>query len=273
MSQSALAELKIQLAGQLVSTEQVTARPGLASGWPSLDQFLLWQGLPKGALSLFYGPSGLGATSLWLQCANLVTRNHRRVAWFENDKHRLCPWPLIKQGLSLKQLLVIRPRSPDSSLWALQEALSSSLFDLIGFDVTGLSLRESQIVKLRQLAQRSSTALVLIHSPAQSRSPSLSRSPSPRHSQSDSLARGETPPPSAPQSQLPALSVAHALSPSSNLLSDFLLLKPSLPRLLQSSAFHLVLRFDHHHVCVERALHRPPHHLFPRKEFYAHPMP
>ena len=49
-----------------VSAENLQPPAGVPTGVNTLDDFLLWKGVPKGDLTLFQGSPGTGATSLWV---------------------------------------------------------------------------------------------------------------------------------------------------------------------------------------------------------------
>lgn len=161
-----LKQLKFELGPQLLSPERVTPPAGVATGWSQLDRFLLWNGFPKGALSLMVCEAG-GATSLWQRSAANVTRAGRWVAWINSREEHLTPWSLRRRGVDLSKLLsVSAPTDVRQTLWALQELMSLSMFELIGCNLGELRLREHQILKLKKLAMRYQTAVVFFSASA-----------------------------------------------------------------------------------------------------------
>lgn len=159
-----LADLKTKLGRQLVRGEQVAPPPGLSTGWPALDRYLLWQGFPKGALSLLVSNAG-GATTLWERCAAGVTEQQQWVAWINGPVSQLTPWSLRHRNVDLSKLLCVsQPTDVKQTLWVLQELMSLCMFELIGCDLGAEVLREHQILKLKKLAMRYQTALVLFSS-------------------------------------------------------------------------------------------------------------
>ena len=157
-----LAELKQSLgAGALVTPERVQARPGCATGLVKLDNFLLWKGFPKGALTLLTGEVGTGATRLWLQSAGLLTNEGRWAGWINGSESELNGGALKKMRLD-RLFWISSPHDLKQKLWALQELSSLCLFDLIGCDLEGQSLRPGQILKLKKLALRYQVAVVLL---------------------------------------------------------------------------------------------------------------
>ncbi|MGE0525686.1 MAG: recA protein [Bdellovibrionales bacterium] len=158
----ALARLKRELGSRLVTPERITPAAGIATGWPLLDRFLLWHGFPKDAVSLLISDAG-GATSLWMRSAAAVTQRGQWVAWMNDRDSALTPWGLRHRKVDLSRLLwVSQPQDVKQTLWALQELLSLSLFELIGCDLGGMGLKEHQVLRLKKLAQSSQAALVLI---------------------------------------------------------------------------------------------------------------
>jgi hypothetical protein len=166
-----LARLREDLGTQLVIPERVTPPDGLSTGWPMLDRYLLWHGFPKGALSLLISESG-GATSLWQKSAAVITEKKQWVAWMNGPESDLSPWALRARGVDLSRVLCVSsPADTKQTLWALQELMSLCLFEMIGCDLGGQTLREHQVLKLKKLAMRYQTAIVLI-----TRSMQISRS-------------------------------------------------------------------------------------------------
>jgi hypothetical protein len=154
--------LKKELGPRLLRSEQVTPPPGLATGWANLDRYLLWHGFPKSSLSLLHSQAG-GATSLWVRSAAGVTKRGQWAAWINDGESTLTPWVLRHRGVDLSKLLCVsQPSDVNQLLWALGELMSLCLFELIGCDLGGLSLREGQLLKLKKLAMRYQTAVVLI---------------------------------------------------------------------------------------------------------------
>jgi recombination protein RecA len=154
-------ELIRELGVKLKSPEQVTPPPGLSTGWIGLDRYLLWHGFPKGALSLMVCEAG-GATTLWMQSAARVTSMGQWAAWINDSSSSLTPWSLRHRGVDLSRLLCIsQPATERQVLWALQELMSLDMFELIGCNLGRLRLREHQILKLKKIALRHQTALVL----------------------------------------------------------------------------------------------------------------
>jgi len=166
-----LEELRTSLGLKLVRPEGVRPPDGLPTGWSAVDQFLLWKGLPKGALSLLHGPSGLGATTLWMQAASRITNSSRWCAWLSSNHSQLSPWALLKHKVNLRHLVVISaPKDGEQRLWAMQELLSLSLFDSIACDLGQDTMKDHHLVQLKQLTARAQCATVLISQRPLSRS-------------------------------------------------------------------------------------------------------
>ncbi|MCB0366862.1 MAG: hypothetical protein H6624_11550 [Bdellovibrionaceae bacterium] len=154
--------MKDSLQALFVRPHELKTREGLPTGSTELDQFLIWQGIPKGAVSLLVSSHGRGATSLWGDTAIPLTQQKKWVAWMNSSEHHLCPWSWWQKKMDFSRLLVVS--SPDNRkkfLWALHELLSLSLFDLIGCDLGELQLRDSDVLKLSRHARRAQAAVVL----------------------------------------------------------------------------------------------------------------
>lgn len=151
------------LLARFLKPEQIRSPEGLLTGVHSLDEFLLWKGIPKGALSYFSGHKGLGPTSLWIQAALHVTKDKKKVAWVEDNTALLNPWNLRLQGIQLEQLFwVSAPQNLKQKLWVLQELCHLDLFEMIACPVGRDRLKDHQLLKLKRLAQRHHTAIVFL---------------------------------------------------------------------------------------------------------------
>lgn len=151
---------------QLISflkPEQLRSPEGLPTGLSALDNFLLWKGLPKGALSHLGGYRGLGSTSLCIQTAGQITRQKKHVAWVEDTLTWLNPWNLRRQGVCLERLFWIStPTNLKQRLWILQELCHLDLFEMIACSLEQDLLKDHQLLKLKRLAQRHHTAIVFL---------------------------------------------------------------------------------------------------------------
>ncbi len=161
-AEGSIEDLKRELGPQLLRCEQVRPPDGVATGWPSLDRYILWRGFPKSAVSLLLNEAG-GATSLWVRSAAGVTQKDQWVAWINNNDSVLTPWVLKNRNVKLAKLLCLsQPKDTKQLLWALQELMSLSMFEMIGCDLGQLQLKEHQVLKLKKLAMRYQTAVVLL---------------------------------------------------------------------------------------------------------------
>lgn len=159
-------QLKEKLSQHLCTPEEVRHPEGLATGLAELDRFLFWHGLPKGALTLFQGSLGTGATSLWLEAAQRTVKAGKWVAWINRDVP-LSPLPLKQKGMNLGHFVSIETptdanesAAQEKTFWLLQELMSSSLFELVGCDLGNQQLKDHQLRKLQAQARDANIALV-----------------------------------------------------------------------------------------------------------------
>ena len=158
---------KIALSPELSSIsfltpEQLTPPAGLPTGVDVLDRFLLWKGLPLGELSLFHGLPGTGASSVWLRCVQNVHQQKKWAAWINSDA-QLLPSHLNQHQIDLKKLLVVQePSAKEKLFWILQELISSSLFEVIGCQLSEMALKNHQLQKLKRLCRAFQVSLVFI---------------------------------------------------------------------------------------------------------------
>jgi hypothetical protein len=157
-----LEELKLALATHLRDAESLKRPEGIETGLAALDRFLFWHGIPKGALTLFTGALGTGATSLWIEAAAKTLASGKWVVWIDRDA-QLSPLPLQHKGMNLGHFVSVEaPDDTDKLFWLLQELMSAQLFDLIGCDLGSLNLKEHQLRKLQAQARDSNAALTLL---------------------------------------------------------------------------------------------------------------
>ncbi len=175
--QEELQQLRQTLGLQLQNTKLLKQPEGIPTGWTALDQFLLCNGFPKGALTALTGHLGLGATSLWVGAATHVLQRGRWAAWIDREA-QLFPLTLWQKDVDLSRLVTIEaPQDKRKLLWLLQELMASTLFDLIGCDLNdrdaGFDLREHQLRKLQSQARSLKTVLVFCTGQRQLRCSSL----------------------------------------------------------------------------------------------------
>jgi predicted ATP-dependent serine protease len=133
LSKLSLAELKKALGeNAVVSHEKVQSWPGCPTGISALDNFLLWKGFPKGALTLIRGDVGLGGTQLWLQAGKKLTEAGKWIAWINGRDSELYACGARRLRLD-RTLWISSPVDLKQKLWAIQEVGSLCLFDLVGF--------------------------------------------------------------------------------------------------------------------------------------------
>jgi recombination protein RecA len=147
----------------LLSPDQLHQSAGLPTHCSELDSFLIWKGLPLSAVSLFYGSYGLGGTRLWLNTALPLIQKGHWVAWMNSPECQLTPWFFQQHRGDLSKLVLISsPSRREEWFWALEETLSLSLFELIGFSLGPWTLTGPQVLKLHQLTRRYRSAVVLL---------------------------------------------------------------------------------------------------------------
>jgi recombination protein RecA len=158
----AVYQLRDQLANQLVSLEQLRPPAGLPLGIEAFDEYLWWKGFPKGDLTLLNGKPGSGATSLWVHAAAKVHIQNKWAAWV-NSSWEILPSYLVKKGIDLKRLLVVRKPEDDQHLfWVLQELMTSGLFEIVGIHLDQQRLKAHQLQKLKKLARVHNVGLVFV---------------------------------------------------------------------------------------------------------------
>jgi hypothetical protein len=99
------------------------SRPAAPSGFPELDASLPGGGWPVGAIAeLMSDATGIGELSLLVPALSRLARAGRYIAWIAPPYLPYAP-ALAQRGLPLERVLLIRTRSPQQSLWAIEQAL------------------------------------------------------------------------------------------------------------------------------------------------------
>jgi recombination protein RecA len=129
-----------------------------------MDRYLPWLGFPKAAVSLMIGEAG-GTTALWQRALASVTQRGQRGAWVNGPTSSMNPCSLRQRGVNLgKVLTVSAPPTLKQRLWALQELMSLSLFEVVGCDFGSEAPRDSHVRHLKKIALRYQASLVLFTS-------------------------------------------------------------------------------------------------------------
>lgn len=162
------ADLQLKHGLKLIDADRVKTTPGVPTGWSDLDGFLSSGGFPCGEISLLEGAEGLGALTLWLETAALVTTSGQRVAWLNSADDDREPMHLHAptaqaRGVDLHRLYLVSTPTRQKRAWILQELLASNLFSLVGCDLgeAHIPLREARALLMQ--ARRSGAAVVLFY--------------------------------------------------------------------------------------------------------------
>ncbi|AWF82352.1 translesion DNA synthesis-associated protein ImuA [Microbulbifer sp. A4B17] len=100
-------------------------RTGISSGSSSLDALLTAHGWPRGATTeLLLDQTGIGELTLLLPAmADLTQRGHMVI--LVNPPHIPYAPSLANSGVCLENLLILHPRGPKDTLWAIEQSLQS----------------------------------------------------------------------------------------------------------------------------------------------------
>jgi replicative DNA helicase len=171
------AKLSPELRRFVKTPEAVQPPNGLATGLQTLDEKLLWKGLPQGALSLFISRPGDGATSLWYETLLRLNQRGRWAAWIDGDI-AISPVSLWQRGFDFSKFVSVdlnrkaQSRQPSTGSvdriakinMTLIELISSQVFTAIGCDLDQHRLDRHQLQKLNSLARQYQTSLVFFSS-------------------------------------------------------------------------------------------------------------
>jgi hypothetical protein len=145
-----------------------TAPPGIPTGWDALDAVLPGGGWPIAALAeILIGHPGSGELALVMPALARLSRHDRLIVWVAPPFVPYAP-ALLRAGLDLRRLLVVRPESGEDVLWAGEQALRSGSCAavLLWAEPSGRWLRRLQ------LAAEAGGALGVLYRSARARSQS-----------------------------------------------------------------------------------------------------
>jgi len=145
--------------GHRQSRPQASGEP---TGYTALDQQLAQSGWPVGALSeCLMDHDGIGELQLVLPLMRRVAQAKRTVFWI-NPPHIPYAPALLRHGVPLEQVVVIRPGSSGDTLWTLENCLRSAVTGLVLAWPGRLASRD--IRRLQLAAETGHTACVLFRS-------------------------------------------------------------------------------------------------------------
>jgi len=137
--------------------------PGIPSGFAALDAELPGGGWPTGALTeLLPEHAGIGEVRALGPALAQLSREGRWLAWIAPPYLPYAP-ALEAAGIELARVMIVRVRSPQDALWAIEQALQSGACGaVLGW------LPEADYTQLRrlQLAAESGDALAFLFRPA-----------------------------------------------------------------------------------------------------------
>ncbi len=102
------------------------ARPSVPSGFAALDAALPGGGWPTGALTeILPAHEGIGELRLLGPALAQLTHERRLVAWIAPPHLPYAP-ALAASGIDLDHVLVVKTRTPQETLWAVEQALRAN---------------------------------------------------------------------------------------------------------------------------------------------------
>lgn len=111
--------------------DTAASQPVMASGHPRLDACLPGGGYPAGALTeLLYTGSGVGEFSLLLPLLSWLTRTGTHISMVNPPYPPYAP-ALVRAGVELPRLVVVRPEGRDATQWTIAQMARSGLFGAV----------------------------------------------------------------------------------------------------------------------------------------------
>lgn len=157
------------IATPVVKAAELRARERLPTGLASVDEMLAG-GLPVGQLIEISGGASSGKSTLAFSACLRALEKGQAAAWIAPAEGTGVgtrrPWPLaaLEGNAALERLLMLRLSDGDAAMKATQLLLGCpGATALVVLDVLPrYRIHDAQLVKLQRLAERSSTALVLL---------------------------------------------------------------------------------------------------------------
>ncbi len=149
-------------AGELARNES----PGIPSGFPALDAELPGGGWPTGALTeLLPEHEGIGEIRALGPALARLSREGRWLAWIAPPHLPYAP-ALQAAGIDLARVMIVRTRSPQDTLWALEQALQSGACGaVLGWPQKAAFIPTFTQLRRLQIAAEGSQALALLFRP------------------------------------------------------------------------------------------------------------
>jgi cell division inhibitor SulA/protein ImuA len=161
----------VRRAGEFARSES----PGIPSGFPALDAELPGGGWPTGALTeLLPEHEGIGEVRALGPALARLSREGRWLAWIAPPHLPYAP-ALQAAGIDLARVMIVRTRSPQDTLWALEQALQSGACGaVLGWPQTASSTPSftptfTQLRRLQIAAEGSQALALLFRSPLAAR--------------------------------------------------------------------------------------------------------
>lgn len=116
------------------------------SGISTIDYALGIGGLPRGWMTMVYGPSSSGKSAMVLQAIGNYQKTHEDslAAVIDLEKSMTPEWA-EKFGIDTERLVVIRPTSTEEMITMTMQAIEANAFDIIMVDSLGAGLLQSEI--------------------------------------------------------------------------------------------------------------------------------
>ena len=147
---------------------RVTA-PSLPTGFPALDAELPGRGWPTASLTeILPAHEGIGELRLLGAALAGLSAAGRRLAWIA-PPHRPYAPALAAAGIDLSSLVIVRVRTAQEALWAVEQALASRVCGAVLAWPTSVKYAE---LRRLQLAAEASRALAVLFRPQQTASES-----------------------------------------------------------------------------------------------------
>lgn len=143
---STFLDLMLEEFGEKVLDNHSRKVEAISTGCLSLDTAIGIGGIPRGMLTMLYGPEGSGKTTIALNAAKVLAQNGGKTLYIEVEN--LLNTEILKAVLGedfpLENIVIVTPDSANMAFTLAERGIESGEFDLIVFDSIGAMVSDAE---------------------------------------------------------------------------------------------------------------------------------
>lgn len=137
----------------------------VASGLAALDEGLLSGGFPRGQISVLSGLPGTGRMTVAAHVLAAETQRGRAAAWIDAERS-LYPPALVRLGVELTRLLIVRPARPELVVKATELVVDAGAFGVVVLSGLSRNLESAEARRLHLATRQARVAMLVLLEPA-----------------------------------------------------------------------------------------------------------